>query len=169
MTRNWLNCSRAATGSCVIMRNGCSPSERTRKLTTKLEALVNDEALPRHSRMAALWVLIGSEQFSDVFSLTLMSGKDAGFAAWGVRAAENRHTDRLEFHKKILELSQSSNPDVLLQAAIAANKLALRKLEGADPVQVLFNVLVASGKDDHLHHVVWQNLYRYWKLAAKIF
>ncbi len=145
-------------------------SERANKeLTPKLEAMVKDEALARHSRMAALWVLIGSDQLSEGFSLSLMNGTDTGMAAWAVRALGNRHANRLEFHKKVLELSQSSNPDVLLQVAIAANKLALRKLERADPVQVLFNVLVASGKDDHLHHVVWQNLHPLLETRSETF
>lgn len=124
------------------------------ELTPKLEAMVKDEAIPRHSRMAALWVLIGSNHLSDDFSLQLLNGKDAGFAAWAVRAAGNRGEVSPSIRAKIVELSQSKEPDVLLQVAIAA-----RKLKDIDTLQLLFNVLVASDKEDHLHHVVWQNLY----------
>jgi putative membrane-bound dehydrogenase-like protein len=123
------------------------------ELTPKLEALVKDEVLARHSRLAALWVLIGSNQLSDEFSLQLLNGKDAGLASWSVRAAGNRGQVSPAIREKLTQLSKSAAPDVLLQVAIAA-----RKIKDVDTLQLLFNVLAAASTDDHLQHVVWQNL-----------
>src|SRR5258708_2772694 len=55
----------------------------------KLEKLVVDEQAPRKVRMHALWALIGTGARQPGFHHQLLSHRDPGLRAWGVRAAGN--------------------------------------------------------------------------------
>ncbi len=63
-------------------------SERSSSsVRVKLEQLVGDESAARKTRLHALWALVGGGALSSEFHLTLLNHTDAGFRAWGVRAA----------------------------------------------------------------------------------
>jgi len=121
---------------------------------SKLEKLVLDESAPRKARMVALWSLIGAGSLDPAFHERLLSHTDAGYRAWGVRAAGNIGKVEATIRAKVLRLAHDSSPDVLLQVAIAA-----RKIEGADPISTLLEVLAACGEDKLIPAIVWQNLH----------
>ncbi len=126
------------------------------KLETRgtLEKLVLDASAPRKARLHALWSLIGSGPLDPVFHELLLSHKDSMFRAWGVRAAGNSGKVEATIRSKALGLAHDSSPDVLLQVAIAA-----RKIEGADAIPTLLQVLSACGEDKLIPAIVWQNLH----------
>jgi len=134
-----------------------------------LEQLVQDDQAPRKARMHALWALIGSGPLSGVFHDALLRHADPGFRAWAVRAAGNQGTIDENLQQRVLALATDPSPDVRLQTAIAAGKLS-----GVDPLPVWTTVLIGSGDDRLLPHIVWQNVYarleeqshRYFELTS---
>lgn len=120
----------------------------------KLEKLVLDDAVVRKSRLHALWSLVGTDSLSPDFHGKLLAHSDAGFRAWGVRAAGNFKKVEPALRDKVVSLASDPEPDVRLQVAIAA-----RKLEGVEPVSLLTQVLSKSGEDKLIPHIVWQNLH----------
>jgi putative heme-binding domain-containing protein len=120
----------------------------------KLEKLVLDPEAPRKPRMHALWALVGTGKLDADFHRKLLAHKDPGFRAWGVRAAGNARKVDDSVRAKVLALARDESPDVQLQVAITA-----RKLQGADPIPVLLDVLSACGDDRLIPGIVWQNLH----------
>ena len=130
-------------------------SERnTAAIRPALEKLALDNAAPRKTRLHALWSLIGTGSLSPAFHQTLLGHADTGFRAWGVRAAGNFHKVDPAIAEKIVSLASDPSPDVQLQVAIAARKVA-----GIDPIPVLVKVLATCGDDKLIPHIVWQNLH----------
>jgi putative membrane-bound dehydrogenase-like protein len=129
-------------------------SERNHAETRrKLENLVLDEQAPRKTRMHTLWALVGTGSLEPAFHKQLLSQKDSGFRAWGVRAAGNSQEADPALRTKIASLA-TDTPDVQLQVAIAA-----RKIEGLDPIDLLTRILVTCGNDRLIPGIVWQNLH----------
>ena len=120
----------------------------------KLQRLVLDESGPRKARMHALWALIGTGSLEADFHLKLLAHPDAGFRAWGVRAAGNSRKVDPAIRAKVAALANDPSPDVQLQVAIAA-----RKIEGVDALPVLVRVLCECGDDKLIPPIVWQNLH----------
>jgi putative membrane-bound dehydrogenase-like protein len=120
----------------------------------KLQSLVLDVGAPRKARMHALWALLGARPLDGAFHVRLLADRDAGFRAWGVRAAGNAHTVDSAVSEKVLALVDDPSPDVLLQVAIAA-----RKIEGINARTALLGVLRRCGDDELIPHIVWQNLH----------
>ncbi len=120
----------------------------------QLQGLVLDDNRPRKQRMHALWALIGSGPLESTFLAKLLAHPEPAFQAWGVRAAGNMGKVSAENLSTIVALARSPAPDVQLQVAIAA-----RKLEGADPLAMLVDVLVSCGDDALIPQIVWQNLH----------
>jgi putative heme-binding domain-containing protein len=122
-------------------------------LRSKLEKLVLDDDALRKARMHALWALVGGGPLDSTFLKQLLAHPDAGFRAWGVRAAGNARQADEAVRLKITELIDDRSADVQLQVAIAARKLA-----GQDPLPILFRTLTACGDDRLIPGIVWQNL-----------
>lgn len=120
----------------------------------KLQQLVFDETAPRKTRMHALWALVGTGQLDPTFHQHLLAHADAGFRAWGVRAAGNMHEVGDDIRATIVALAGDESPDVQLQVAIAATKL-----DGVEPIPLLVEVLARCGDDNLIPHIVWQNLH----------
>jgi len=120
---------------------------------TELESLVHDEQAPRKARMHALWALVGGGPLSEAFHARLLKHDDATFRAWGVRAAGNMKQVSPAVLEAVVALAADASPDVRLQVVIAS-----RKIDGVDPLPVLFQVLSTSGEDELLPHIVWNNL-----------
>jgi glucose/arabinose dehydrogenase len=120
----------------------------------KLQTLVLDATAPRKTRMHALWALVGTGSLQPEFHRQLLSHSDAGYRAWGVRAAGNFGRVPDELRATIVALARDPAPDVKLQVAVAA-----RKLDGVQPLPVLIDVLAHSGDDKLIPHIVWQNLH----------
>jgi putative membrane-bound dehydrogenase-like protein len=123
-------------------------------LAQQLEKLALSGKAPRKARMHALWALVGAGAVAPDFHQKLLSHADAGFRAWGVRAAGNLGKVEPALRDKVVALAEDRSPDVQLQVAIAA-----RKLEGVQPLPVLLRVLGACGDDKLIPHIVWQNLH----------
>jgi len=119
----------------------------------RLASLVLAADAPRKTRMHALWALIGQGQLDPSFHQKLLAHDDAGFRAWGVRAAGNFGQVDDAIKSKIKSLAADKSPDVLLQVAIAA-----AKIDGLDSLPILIQVLANSGDDKLIPHIVWQNL-----------
>ena len=119
-----------------------------------LEKLALDESAPRKTRLHALWTLIGTGSLAPDFHQKLLGHADAGFRAWGVRAAGNFGQIDPAIVEKIVSLASDPTPDVQLQVAIAARKVA-----GVDALPVLVKVLATCGDDKLIPHIVWQNLH----------
>jgi putative membrane-bound dehydrogenase-like protein len=120
----------------------------------KLQALAFDASAPRPARMHALWALVSAGPLDDTFHMQLLAGDDAGFRAWGARAAGEMRKVSDPVRTKIVSLAADPAPDVRLQVAIAA-----AKLEGASAVDVLVDVLAHSSDDPLIPKIVWQNLH----------
>src|SRR5262249_12649779 len=127
---------------------------KTPETRAKLEKLILDESIVRKSRMHALWSLVGTDSLNPEFHGKLLAHADAGFRAWGVRAAGNFKKVEPAIRDKVVSLAADAEPDVRLQVAIAA-----RKIEGIEPVSLLTQVLSKSGEDKLIPHIVWQNLH----------
>jgi putative heme-binding domain-containing protein len=136
----------------------------------KLEQLVLDDEAPRKARMHALWSLIGTGSLEKEFHLKLLSHDDAGYRAWGVRAAGNYGNVSPTVRDRVVAMTADDSPDVKLQVAIAA-----RKISGIDAMPTLLAVLSTCGDDKLIPAIVWQNLYplmenggaRYVELLSK--
>jgi len=120
----------------------------------KLQKLALDDSAPRSARMHALWTLVSAGPLDDAFHLQLLASDDAGFRAWGVRAAGEMRTVSDAVRTKIVALAADPAPDVRLQVAIAATKL-----EGVTAVDVLIDALAHSSEDPLIPQIVWQNLH----------
>ena len=130
-------------------------SERNRRETrAQLQKLVLDDQAPRKARMHALWSLVSTGELEDEFHLALLDHSDAGYRAWGVRAAGNFGRVAPEIRKAVIRLAGDPSPDVKLQVAIAA-----RKLEEVDAFKLLVTVLAGAGDDKVIPHIVWQNVH----------
>jgi putative membrane-bound dehydrogenase-like protein len=128
--------------------------ERDRPETrARLMRLVLEEKAPRKARMHALWALVGAGHLEHYWHLNLLEHKDAGYRAWGVRAAGNFGKVDLAIREKVVALADDPSPDVKLQVAIAAPRLHQVK-----PLPVLLRVLNSCGDDRLIPHIVWQNL-----------
>jgi putative heme-binding domain-containing protein len=119
----------------------------------KIEALVLDGDVPRMARMHALWVLVGAGPLNGSFHAELLAHPDPAFRSWGVRAAGNAGRLEVATRDRIIALARDVSPDVRLQVAVA-----IRKIEGADPIPVLLDVLSAGKSDPLIPQIVWQNL-----------
>ena len=119
-----------------------------------LQKLALDEAAPRKTRLHALWSLVGAGPLDTKFHLQLLSHADAGLKAWGVRAAGNYREVDGAVVARIVALADDASPDVKLQVAIAARKVA-----GIEPQPLLVKVLATCGDDPLIPHIVWQNLH----------
>jgi putative heme-binding domain-containing protein len=104
--------------------------------------------------MHALWAIAGTGELSWLVHRDLLNHKDPDFRAWGVRIAGNMRRVDARIRSRVQELCTDKNPRVLLQAAVAINKI-----ENADKVKGLFDVLNAAGDDEVIPKVVWQNLH----------
>ena len=123
-------------------------------LRASLEKLVLDEKAPRKARLHALWALIGTGVLEPGFHAKLLAHPDPAYRAWGVRAAGNAGTVDAALRAKVAALAGDPAPDVQLQVAIAADKLAG---EGALPI--LVKLLAHCGSDKLIPLVVWPHLH----------
>jgi putative heme-binding domain-containing protein len=132
-----------------------SPAER---LTTRLNAL----------RALAGSLVAAGARVDDEFLIALLSDPEPALRAWAVRIAGNSdaeagygpasewQTSRVSpvVRRLVMAAAHDISPDVRLQAAIAARKVA--GSEGA--ISVLIEVLSHSGEDPLIPHIVWNNL-----------
>jgi putative membrane-bound dehydrogenase-like protein len=136
----------------------------------KLAGMIDDQRVPRKTRMHALWTFISTPTVNEIYTIDmLLESKDDRFRAWGVRTVAQ--TEALQSRATIAaSLASDPSPVVQLQVAIAA-----RKLKPVDPLPVLLDVITHCGDDQLIPHIVWQNLYpllekdgeRFLSLASK--
>jgi putative membrane-bound dehydrogenase-like protein len=126
-----------------------------------LKKLVLDEGAPRAARLQALWTLIGCEDpgaapraLDGEFPLQVLALKDPGLRAWGVRAAGDQRRVGAQVEDRVAALAADLEPDVRLQAAIAARKL----FDAPRAALLLLETLSRSEKDPLIPKIVWRNL-----------
>ena len=130
----------------------CERNEPQTRL--ELERLTADASAPRKARLHALWSLVGGGSLPTEFHQALLADVDPTLRAWGVRAAGTFGRVDPALRGSVVSLARDPAPEVRLQVAIAA-----KKIEGVDALPVLLDVLNASGEDQLIPHVVWQNLH----------
>ncbi len=119
----------------------------------KLERLSLDANMQRKVRMEAVWTLLSAGPLGGDFHQRLLAHADPAFRAWGARAAGNAREVAPEVGRAVLALASDPAPEVRVQVAIAAVKLA-----GVDPLAPLMACLAGEGDDEILAPIVWQNL-----------
>jgi putative membrane-bound dehydrogenase-like protein len=126
----------------------------TDSIREKLQRHVMDESQSRKARLHGLWALVGTGTLHPEFHERILTHADATFRAWGVRAAGNMQAVSPSIRERVLRMAADPSPDVQLQVAIAA-----RKVDGLDPLAVLFAVLAHCGHDKLIPSIVWPNLH----------
>ena len=117
--------------------------------------MISDTTKPLKFRLTALWSLISQGPLDDKFHQQLLQDKDPTIVAWAIRAAGNQKTVSLEIRQAIeTMITPDTNPDVLLQIAIAAPKI-----DQADSLLWLVNVASVAKNDGLLPQIVWQNIH----------
>jgi putative membrane-bound dehydrogenase-like protein len=125
-----------------------------RSIEDKLAALVVDGKSARKARLHALWALIGAGPLPAKLYSDLASNADPTFRAWAVSAAAAaRKLDEAALNR-LLALTRDESPDVLLQWAIAANRI-----EAVDAASILLQILQRPQSDRTIQQIVWQNLH----------
>jgi len=125
-----------------------------RDAVAALEQIVLDHSAPRKQRLHALWSLIGGQALTPATHTKLLSHEDSTFRAWAVRAAGNAGKVDDSVAKGLAEmLGHEKSPDVLVQLAIANNKLNL------GGVATFVQLLERAPGDKLLPHIVWQNMH----------
>ncbi len=136
-------------------------SERmSEALSAKVEPLVLSKTAPRKARMHALWAIMGGGSLSNELHHKLLTHTDAGYRAWGVRAAGNFANVQQNIIERVGYLILDTSPDVQLQFAIALGKIPrLAKQRVGNYVALL----AECGEDKLIPHIVWQNLHPLWE------
>lgn len=120
-----------------------------------LQKMVSDTTRPQKFRLTALWSLISQGQLDEKFHQQLLQDKDPTIVAWAIRAAGNQKTVSLEIRQAIeAMITKDTNPDVLLQIAIAAPKI-----DQADSLLWLVNIAAVAKNDGLLPQILWQNIH----------
>lgn len=119
-----------------------------------LESLVLDTAATDKARLHGLWALLGSGPLEETFHLRLLEQDNSVLRAWAVRAAGNQRQVAPPIRRRIVAMAADAAPDVRLQVAVAARKLA-----DVDAVPLLVDVLAHSDGDRLIPQIVWQNLH----------
>ncbi len=149
-TRKYLEREASAvTVESLQVRHTLLPSGEMKIQQVKLPVLPMKKA-----RLHMVWALAGSGEISSTGVRSLLNHADPQFRAWGVRIAGNQGSLSNDVIRKVQDLCNDKHPRVLLQAASAINKI-----EGADKVKGLFDVLNNAGNDETIPKVVWQNLH----------
>ena len=140
---------RESAQRLLTERDGGSLSIRA-----ELQTLVTNRQTPRTQRLGALWCIIGAGPLDPSFHLKVLGDEDAAVRAWAVRAAGNGRICTPEVREAAVRLARDPSPDVQLQVAVAATKL-----DGADALAVLVDVLNHCGHDKLIPAIVWPNLH----------
>ena len=119
----------------------------------KLGAIALDPSASRKGRLHALWTLIGTGRLDSQLHERLLDDPDPTFRAWAIRAAGNFHQVDPAVRRDVLARVKDASNEVKVQLAIA-----VRKLEGVDPLPHLVGIANLAGTDLLLGPIVWQNL-----------
>lgn len=120
-----------------------------------LEQLVLAPQTPQKTRMHALWALIGYGPLPEAFHEKLFESPLPMVRMWAVRAAGNQQQVSAAIVERVREAAADPSPDVQLQVAIAAGKIAQ-----LDPLPILVQIAAQCGDDPVIPAIVWQNLVR---------
>ncbi len=120
----------------------------------KLQERLLDSSRPLKFRMHALWALTGYGPLPEAFHRKLLEAPEPELRMWAVRIAGNQGDVTPAIRERIVALADDPSPDVKLQVAIAARKIA-----GIDPLALLVRVAARCGDDPLIPAIVWQNLH----------
>ena len=133
----------------------------------RLVELVLDDDVAIKTRLHALWALAGTGArgggaLDAALCARLLKHSDSTLRAWGVRLAGNLASAGVvlpgDMGARLAALAADESADVRLQVAIAARK-CFGESRTTLPVDVLLDVLAASGDDPLVPAIVWQNLH----------
>ena len=119
-----------------------------------LAKIVQSEETPRKKRLHAFWALGASGPLDPELALKLSMDSDPTIRSWVVRFLGNEGALSPHAREIVGKLAQNDSPDVLLQVAIAADKI-----QGLDPLPIWHQVLTKAGNDPVIPNVIWQNLH----------
>ncbi len=126
-----------------------------------LGKIVRSENTPRKKRLHAFWALGSAGPLDRELSSILSLDADPTIRSWVVRFLGNEGALNPHARKIIDKLAQDESHDVLLQVAIAADKI-----QGLDPLPIWHQILAKAGKDPVIPNVIWQNLHPRFPSAA---
>jgi putative membrane-bound dehydrogenase-like protein len=135
------------------IHSGGTPPKRlpTRE---KLRQLIEAKDTPQRQKAHALWVLVSTWEIDEGQTQFLMKNAEPWVQAWIVRLLGNAGRASEAQIETLRKLGREGAPGVKLQVAIA-----VRKIDGLDPLPVLVEVLANAGDDKLIPHIVWQNLH----------
>ncbi len=120
----------------------------------QLRRWVLDCKRPLAVRLRAFWALIGTGHVDWEFLLQVLALEESALRAWGVRAAGNLVPVPDPVARRVVQLAQDPQPDVLLQVVVAAEKM-----EQIPLVPTLVQVLNHCGSDSLVPQILWQVLH----------
>jgi putative membrane-bound dehydrogenase-like protein len=123
-------------------------------LVEGLSQIILDEGANRKARMHALWALGSAGPLQTKLVSELAKNSDPTIRAWVARLLGNQGKIGSQGVNLIKGLARDTAPDVLLQVAIAADKI-----EGLDPLEIWNEILKKAGNDPIIPNVIWQNLH----------
>jgi putative membrane-bound dehydrogenase-like protein len=124
-------------------------------LVPTLQAMALDPSLPNNAHMHALWLLASQQALDESFHERVLGSGDAPTRNWGVRAAGQSGEVSPRVFEKLTALAADPSPDVRVQVAIAAGRLAK-----PDPMPVLLAMLghEANARDPLIPNILYNNL-----------
>lgn len=123
-------------------------------LADRLGQIVLAEDTARKARLHALWALGSAGPLDPKLVSALAKNSDPSIRAWVVRFLGNQGKIGTQEINLVKNLAKDSSSDVLLQVAIAADKI-----EGLDPLTIWNEILSKAGNDPVIPNVIWQNLH----------
>ena len=124
-------------------------------LVPTLHKMALDPTQPNNAHMHALWLLVSQKAIDDSFHEQLLASQDAPTRNWAVRGGGQSGEVSPQVFEKLKSLTSDPSPDVRLQVAVAAGRLAK-----PDPLPLLLAMLAneANAKDPLIPHILYNNL-----------
>ena len=120
-----------------------------------LRKMALDPSLANNANMHALWLLVSQKAVEPSFHLQLLGSRHPPTRNWGVRAAGQLGKVQPQVYERLKALAADESPDVRVQVAIAAGRLA-----EPDPLPLLLAMLAhePNGRDPLIPNILYNNL-----------
>ena len=120
-----------------------------------LQKMALDSADKSEAHLHALWLLCSQDQLDPAFHAQLLADADPIKRNWGVRAIGQMQKVSQPIYDKLKSLAADPSPDVRVQVAVAAGRLA-----EPDPLPVLLAMLAnpENGNDREIPTIIYNNL-----------
>jgi putative membrane-bound dehydrogenase-like protein len=124
-------------------------------LVPTLQKMALDPSQPNNGNMHALWLLVSQKRLDESFHEQLLVSGDPPTRNWGARAVGQLGEVSPRVFEKFKSLASDPSPDVRLQVAVAAGRLAR-----PDPLPVLLAMMAneANAGDPLIPNILYNNL-----------